>query len=117
MRRRATIIFVGVAVLAVLAATNRSGNPLTAGNVLSALISGIALGAIYSLAATGLVVTYTTSGIFNFAQGAIGMVMAFIYWQLTQQLGVPQIPALLLVVVVIAPAAGLLVERFGMRQA
>ena len=54
----------------------------------------------------GLVVTYTTSGIFNFAQGAIGMFMAFIYWQLTQGWGLAEIPALLLVVLVIAPAVG-----------
>ncbi len=66
---------------------------------------GVALGAIYALAATGLVVTYTTSGIFNFAQGAIGMFMAFIYWQLTQRWGLAEIPALLLVVLLIAPRA------------
>ncbi|HMQ28728.1 MAG TPA: hypothetical protein PKA98_22270, partial [Acidimicrobiales bacterium] len=36
-------------------------------------ILGITTGAIYAIAASGLVVTYTTSGIFNFAQGAFGM--------------------------------------------
>jgi branched-chain amino acid transport system permease protein len=111
------VIGVGAAALLLLALSNRSGNPLTVGNALSALIAGVALGAIYSLAATGLVVTYTTSGIFNFAQGAIGMLMAFIYWQLTQGLGLPQIPALIVVVLVIAPAAGMLLERFAMRRA
>ena len=80
-------------------------------------VAGVALGAIYSLAATGLVVTYTTSGIFNFAQGAIGMFMAFIYWQLTQGWGLGEVPALLLVVLVIAPAAGVLLDRFAMRRA
>jgi branched-chain amino acid transport system permease protein len=45
-------------------------------------IAGIAVGAIYAISATGLVVTYTTSGVFNFAHGATGMLMAFLYWQL-----------------------------------
>ena len=36
----------------------------------------------------GLVVTYTTSGIFNFAQGAMGMFCAFIYWELKVNDGV-----------------------------
>ena len=43
-------------------------------------VVGLAIGAIYSIASAGLVVTYTTSGIFNFAHGAIGMFTAFIYW-------------------------------------
>ena len=45
-------------------------------------VVGLAIGSIYSIASVGLVVTYTTSGIFNFAHGAIGMFSAFIYWQL-----------------------------------
>ncbi|HEV3264128.1 MAG TPA: ABC transporter permease [Acidimicrobiales bacterium] len=45
-------------------------------------IAGLATGAIYAIAASGLVVTYTTSGVFNFAHGSLGMLMAFLYWQL-----------------------------------
>ena len=45
-------------------------------------VVGLAIGSIYSIASVGLVVTYTTSGIFNFADGAIGMFATFIYWQL-----------------------------------
>jgi branched-chain amino acid transport system permease protein len=41
-------------------------------------VLGIVTGAVYAIAATGLVVTYSTSGIFNIAHGAIGMVMAFL---------------------------------------
>ena len=43
---------------------------------------GVTIGSIYAIAASGLVVTYTTSGIFNFAQGAMGMFCAFVYWEL-----------------------------------
>ena len=50
------------------------------------------IGSIYAVAASGLVVTYTTSGIFNFAQGAIGMFMAFVYWELKVNHGVQTAP-------------------------
>src|SRR2546428_20929 len=60
-------------------------------------IVGIATGCIYALTASGLVVTYTTSGIFNFAHGAIGMLCAFGFWELTAQDGWPQWLALLLI--------------------
>jgi len=43
-------------------------------------IAGISIGAIYAIAASGLVVTYTTSGVFNFAHGAVGMIAALTYW-------------------------------------
>jgi branched-chain amino acid transport system permease protein len=94
-----------------------AGTPVTWSRLLGATVAGVALGAIYALAATGLVVTYTTSGIFNFAQGAIGMLMAFVYWQLTQGWGLAEIPALLLVVLVLAPTFGVLLDRFAMRRA
>src|SRR5204862_4170779 len=78
-------------------------------------VIGLVTGAVYAIAATGLVVTYTTSGIFNFAHGAIGMFMAFVFWQLTQAWGWPAFLSLLLVVLVIAPLFGALIERGLMR--
>jgi branched-chain amino acid transport system permease protein len=45
-------------------------------------IVGLSLAAIYAVIASGLVLTYTTTGIFNFAHGAAGMLAAFAYWQL-----------------------------------
>ena len=39
--------------------------------------------------ASGLVLTYTTTGIFNFAHGAAGMLAAFLYWQLRFDWGWP----------------------------
>ena len=51
-------------------------------SILFTLVVGVTIGSIYAIAASGLVVTYTTSGIFNFAQGAMGMFCAFVYWQL-----------------------------------
>lgn len=78
-------------------------------------IAGLSTAAIYAVAASGLVVTYTTSGIFNFAHGAFSMMAAFTYWQVHVAWGVPQLPAALLVVFVIGPLFGALIERVIMR--
>lgn len=82
---------------------------------LSFTILGLVTAAIYAVAASGLVVTYTTSGIFNFAHGAISMLGAFVYWHLTKEWGVPVVPAIALVLLVIAPAFGWVVDRTIMR--
>jgi branched-chain amino acid transport system permease protein len=79
-------------------------------------VFGVMLGAGYAIAATGLVVTYTTSGVFNFAQGAVGMVAAFCYWELVVANGLPVLVALLIVLVLGATLAGGLVERVFMRR-
>jgi branched-chain amino acid transport system permease protein len=73
-------------------------------------------GAGYAIAATGLVVTYTTSGVFNFAQGAVGMIAAFCYWDLVTVHHVPILVALALILVVGASISGALVERVLMRR-
>jgi branched-chain amino acid transport system permease protein len=78
---------------------------------LSFTILGLVTAAIYAVAASGLVVTYTTSGIFNFAHGAIGMMSAFAYWQLAYGWGVPTPLAIVLVLVVAAPLFGWLLDR------
>jgi sulfate-transporting ATPase len=43
---------------------------------------GLGLGALYSLASQGLMVIYRGSGVLNFAHGAIGMVGAYVAWEL-----------------------------------
>jgi branched-chain amino acid transport system permease protein len=78
-------------------------------------ILGITAGAIYAVAASGLVVTYTTSGIFNFAHGAVGMLAAFTYWQLRFEWGWPAPIAIIVVLFILAPLFGALVERVVMR--
>jgi len=79
-------------------------------------VLGIVTGAVYAVAATGLVVTYSTSGIFNIAHGAIGMVMAFLYWQLRVSYNWPAPIALFVVVFLAAPLLGALIERTLMRR-
>ncbi len=85
-------------------------------NFLQYTVFGIMFGAGYAIAATGLVVTYTTSGVFNFAQGAVGMIAAFCYWGLVTQDHVNILLALVIIVIVGAGASGALVERGLMRR-
>ncbi|MGO8873153.1 MAG: ABC transporter permease [Acidimicrobiales bacterium] len=85
-------------------------------NFLQYTVFGVMLGAGYAIAATGLVVTYTTSGVFNFAQGAVGMIAAFCYWDLVTSEGLPVALALVVVLLLGAPVAGALVERGLMRR-
>ena len=82
---------------------------------LAATVAGLVTAALYAIAASGLVVTYTTSGVFNFAHGAFGMMAAFTYWQFTEGWGLPTWLALLLVVCVVAPIFGSIIERGLMR--
>src|SRR5580704_11336143 len=74
-------------------------------------VIGLVLGSAYAVAASGLVVTYSTSGIFNIAHGAIGMFMAFVYWQLSVGWHINQALSLVLTVFVLAPLLGAVVER------
>jgi branched-chain amino acid transport system permease protein len=85
-------------------------------NFLQYTVFGVMLGAGYAIAATGLVVTYTTSGVFNFAQGAVGMIAAFSYWELVSAHHVPVLLALLILLVIGASVVGALVERVLMRR-
>ena len=59
-------------------------------------VLGLVLSAVYAIAASGLVLTYNTSGIFNFAHGAQAMLGAFMYWQFSVGWGLPQWLALVL---------------------
>jgi branched-chain amino acid transport system permease protein len=78
-------------------------------------IVGLTVAAIYAVIASGLVLTYTTTGIFNFAHGAAGMLFAFTYWQLRFDWGWPAPLALALVLLVLAPLFGVLLEAVIMR--
>ena len=80
------------------------------------VLSGAVTGAIYSIMASGLVLTYTTSGIFNFAHGAVAFAAAYLFYQLNTGLSVPVIPAAVISVLVFAPLLGLLLDRILLRR-
>ena len=66
-------------------------NPVTFTTLVDMAIFALPIAGIYAMSATGLVVVNTTTGIFNFAQGAIGMFLAYVDWELTVDHGLPQL--------------------------
>ncbi len=77
------------------------------------IVIGLTTGAVYGLAGTGLVLTYKTSGIFNFAYGAISAVAVFVFYFLHSEHGMPWPWAALLVLFVLSPIEGLGLELFA----
>src|SRR3546814_2684431 len=69
------------------------------------------LGCVYAIAAMGLVLTYTVTGVFNFAHGAVGMIAAFVYYELRVVHALPTPVALVIVVLGLAPLMGLIAVR------
>ncbi|MEI7754535.1 MAG: ABC transporter permease [Actinomycetota bacterium] len=78
-------------------------------------VLGLCLGSVYAIAATGLVVTYSTSGVFNVAHGAVATMSALFYWQLRFGWHAPAPIAIFLTVCVFAPLLGLTLEVLVMR--
>ena len=77
-------------------------------------VLGVGAGALYALAAMGLVVIYRSTGVINFAQGATGMFCTYIYWWLWQEHGLP-FGFALAIAFVIAAAMGLAIYHIIMR--
>jgi ABC-type branched-subunit amino acid transport system ATPase component/branched-subunit amino acid ABC-type transport system permease component len=82
-------------------------------SILPFVILGLVSGSVYGLAAVGLVLTYKTSGIFNFGQGSIAALAAFVFYWLRDEHAVPWGLALFLCVCVLAPALGIGLELIG----
>ncbi len=78
-------------------------------------VLGLCLGSVYAIAATGLVVTYSTSGIFNVAHGAVATMSALVYWQLRFGWHTSTPLAVFLTIIVFAPLLGLFLEVVVMR--
>lgn len=108
-------LLAGVAAV-IIAIFNWKGAPVTSETFLVTTYIGLFLGALWAMYATGLVVVYTTTGVFNFAQGAIGVFSAFLYWELHVNRGWHSILALFVVVGMFAPALGVLLDIVIMRR-
>src|SRR4051794_41843402 len=48
---------------------------------------GLGAGGLYALAAQGIVLVYRGSGVINFAQGAMGLVVAYVYYDMRDKWG------------------------------
>ena len=82
------------------------------------VILGITAGSVYGLTGTGLVLTYKTSGIFNFAQGAVATTGAYVFFILHDDVfHLPAVPTALICVFVLGPVIGLGMEAMARRLA
>jgi ABC-type branched-subunit amino acid transport system ATPase component/branched-subunit amino acid ABC-type transport system permease component len=81
------------------------------------IIIGIVSGSVYGLAGVGLVLTYKTSGIFNFAQGALATVAAYAFYYLNVDLGLAWPVAALISVFALGAVLGLGFEFMARRVA
>jgi branched-chain amino acid transport system permease protein len=86
------------------------------GEFVSYTLIGVFTGAAYAIAASGLVLTYSTTRVFNIAHGAVGMVFAFLYWDLSQKQGMPVWLALVVVLALVAPTFGVFMQRVLVRD-
>ena len=82
--------------------------------LISALVSGLGLGAMYGLIALGFHITYAVSGTVNFAQGSSMMLGAVLTFTFAQTLGWPVALAILLALLLCA-LYGLVVEFLAVR--
>ncbi len=79
-------------------------------------LPGIPYGCTYALVAVGLVLTYQATGVLNFAYGAQAYLSAFVFTYLVQKRHLPVGVAFVIAVVVLAPAVGLVFDRFLFRK-
>jgi branched-subunit amino acid ABC-type transport system permease component len=77
------------------------------------VVVGLVTGSLYGLAGVGLVLTYKTSGVFNFAHGAVATVGAYSFYVLHVQHGVPWVIALVLCVIGLGAVLGFALERLA----
>lgn len=71
------------------------------------ILTGLVLGSIYAISALGLVLTYTSSRVFNFAHGATAYSIAVVYYWLNTENGWSIPAAAAFCILVVAPALGL----------
>ena len=75
------------------------------------LVFGITAGAVYGISAMGLVLTYKTSGLFNFGHGAVSAMAAFFFYSLHVEHGLPWPIAALFAVLGFGVLIGVVMER------
>ena len=85
-------------------------------DLLRGILQGTPPGTVYGLIALGFVLAYKTSGVFNLAFGAQAYVSAAMYFHARNEWEWAIIPAFVLSVLVLAPAIGLVLERFIFRH-
>jgi ABC-type branched-subunit amino acid transport system ATPase component/branched-subunit amino acid ABC-type transport system permease component len=83
--------------------------------VLPFIIIGLTSGAVYALAGLGLVLTYKTSGVFNFAHGAVATIAAYVFYVFYVLHGWAWPLAAAVAILVAGPIMGLILEQLARR--
>ncbi|GAA0958063.1 ABC transporter permease subunit [Actinocorallia libanotica] len=83
---------------------------------ISYVLSGLVTGAVFALMASGLTLTYATTGVFNFAHGAVGFTSALVFFELTAGAGWPTWLAGLVAVAAAGPVLGGLLHKVMFRR-
>jgi ABC-type branched-subunit amino acid transport system ATPase component/branched-subunit amino acid ABC-type transport system permease component len=79
------------------------------------LVAGLVSGSVYGLAGCGLVLSYKTSGVFNFAHGALATIAAYLFYTLHVQHGMSWPLSAAISVIGAGVVLGLLFEPFARR--
>ena len=77
------------------------------------IIAGLTVGSVYALAGSGLVLTFKTSGIFNFGHGALATVGVYVFYFMYVEQQLPLVLCLSVSVLVVGVVLGLLMERLA----
>ena len=79
------------------------------------VVIGVTSGAVYALAGLGLVLTYKTSAVFNFAHGALATVGAYVFYALYVLNNWSWVTAAIGAILVAGPVMGLILEVMARR--
>jgi ABC-type branched-subunit amino acid transport system ATPase component/branched-subunit amino acid ABC-type transport system permease component len=79
------------------------------------IVIGLTSGAVYALAGLGLVLTYKTSAVFNFAHGALATVGAYVFYALYVLNNWSWVTAAIAAILVAGPIMGLILEVMARR--
>ena len=78
------------------------------------VVSGLVIGAIYGLIAMAFSLTYKATGLINFAQGEVGMLVAYLSWSFSTSFGTGSV-GVVIAAIAAGIAVGLAIERLIMR--
>lgn len=82
--------------------------------LIATLVSGLLLGSLYALMASGLSLVWTTLGVFNFAHGALMTLGAYVAWTVSEAVGLG-LAAGLVAGIGVSVIAGVLIELLLVR--
>ena len=81
---------------------------------LNLVASGLVIGSIYGLIAISFAIIFKTTGVLNFAQGEVMMLIAYLSWSFSVSLNLP-FGLLILVSLAAAAIVGVVIERLFIR--